>query len=66
MSPLSDVAAIGQRIAQRQHVAVLQLVIGKTRGRIIGSAADRVQPAGAACEVTSLSRRRCLWQPIQC
>ena len=36
----ADVALIGQRIAQCQHIAVLQLIIGKTHGRIIGSAAD--------------------------
>ena len=36
----ADVALIGQRIAQHQHVAVLQFVISKTRSRIIGSAAD--------------------------
>ena len=54
--PIADVHAIGQRIAQCQHIAVLQLIIGKTHGRIIGSAADRVHPAGAACEV-KLSQR---------
>ena len=47
----ADVALIGQRIAQHQHVSVLQFVIGEGCARIICTAADRIQPAGAVCEV---------------
>ena len=46
----ADVAALGQRIAQHQHVAVLQLARGKARGRIRRTA-DGIHPAGAAREV---------------
>ena len=42
---VADIASPGQRIAQHQHVAVAQLIVRQVLQRIIGPAADGIQPS---------------------